>query len=68
MKPPLVMGLGRLLALSPTRFAAVNLHQHDNQLKLEESNPQQQAIAGTFPKYVAQLIEETKEQSHGAES
>ena len=52
MKPPLVMGLGRLLALSPTRFAAVNLHQHDNQLKLEESNPQQQAIAGTMKAYL----------------
>ncbi len=51
-----MMGLGRLLVLSPTRFAGVNLHQHDHQLKRAEDIPQQQAIAGKPPKYVAQIL------------
>ena len=67
MKPALVTGLERLLALSLMRFAGVNLHQHDHQLKRAEDIPQQQAIAGKPPKYVAQiLISETD--GHGSGS
>jgi len=63
-----VMGLERLLALSLMRFAGVNLHQHDHQLKLAENVLQQQAIASTPPKYLTQvLIEETDGQGSGSQ-